>query len=130
MRRLWIEIVADDGTTTRYENVSSITPKVVYDYYYDVQTMDGKRHRKVKGKRTNYDVVFFNKGHEEYIQLKKYLRSKEVVKLNLPYGEYSYIQGDFLCTVSGDIISGKTVDGKMYSTGLSVSFERIDYDAH
>lgn len=130
MRRLWIEIVANDGTTTRYENVSSITPNVVYDYYYDVQTMDGKKHRKVKGKRTNYDVVFFNNDYEKYDELKSILRSKEVITLNFPYGTFSYVQGEFLCTVLGDNIIGKTVDNKMYVTGLSVTFERIGYDVH
>lgn len=130
MRRLWIDIVETDGTATRYENISSITPNVVYDYYYDVQTMDGKKHRKVKGKRTNYDIVFFNDGYEKYDQLRAALRAKEIIKLNIPYGSASYIQAEFLCTVLGENIIGKAIDGRMYSTGLSVFLERVDYDTY
>ena len=32
-----------------YENVGTIKPSVAYEYYYDVVTMDGRRHRDIKG---------------------------------------------------------------------------------
>ena len=125
MRGLWIEI--DD---TEYKNVSEIVPSIVYDDYYKVKTMDGKVHRDIKGKRTNYTVVFYNKNYEEYDNLKRYLRGKKTVKLGVPYGRLSYIEGEFLVTIVGDVPVGKTVDGYMYHTGLEVIFERVDYDAH
>lgn len=125
MSKLWITI--DD---TKYENVSKITPSVVYDYYYDVQTMDGKKHRDVKGKRTNFDVVFFNGGLTEYEDLRRYLRSNTTVTLKVPYGASTFITGEFYVTVLGDTPKGKMITGSMYHTGLEVTFERVDYDAH
>lgn len=125
MRGLWIEI---DGT--EYPNVSEIVPSIVYDDYYKVKTMDGKVHRDTKGKRTNYTVIFYNENYQKYDNLKRYLRSKKTVKLGVPYGSSSYIEGEFLVTIVGDIPVGKTVDGFMYHTGLKVILERVDYDAH
>ena len=125
MSKLWIEI-----DNTRYENVSKITPSVVYDYYYNVQTMDGKKHRDVKGKRTNYDVVFFNNNLTEYEDIRRYLRSKETVMLKIPYGATTYVEGEFYITILGDTPKGKMITGSMYHTGLEVTFERVDYDAH
>lgn len=125
MSKLWITV---DGT--KYENVSKITPSVVYDYYYDVQTMDGTKHRKVKGKRTNFDIVFFNNDLTKYEDLRRYLRNNEKVSLGVPYGSSSFLTGTYFVTVLGDTPRGKMVIDKMYHTGLKVTFERVDYDNH
>ncbi len=125
MKNLWLNI-----DNTKYENVSEIVPSVVYDYYYDVKTMDGKTHRDIKGKRTNFKVVFFNNNLDQYDELKRYLRANKTVTLRVPYGKVSYIEGEFFVTISGDNIVGKTIDGYMYHTGIEVLFERVDYDAH
>jgi hypothetical protein len=97
--------------------------------------MDGKKHRDVKGKRTNYDVVFFNSNMSEYYSLKRYLRQNKTVNLKVPYGysdsgNTTYIEGEFFVTVHGDIPKGQMINGNTYHTGLEVTFERVDYDAH
>ena len=111
-----------------YDNVSSVTPSPVYDFYYDVKTMDGKRHRDIKGKRTNYDVVFFNKDCIEYDSLKKLLFSSKSVTLEIPNGATSKITGEYLVIVSGDDLKGKLWSGDYYNTALSVKFEKVGYD--
>lgn len=111
-----------------YDNVSSVTPSPVYDFYYDVKTMDGKRHRDIKGKRTNYDVVFFNKDCIEYDSLKKLLFSSKSVTLEIPNGAESTIIGEYLVYVDGDNLKGRLWNGEYYNTGLSVKFEKVGYD--
>lgn len=111
-----------------YDNVSSVTPSPIYDFYYDVKTMDGKRHRDTKGKRTNYDVVFFNKDCIEYDSLKKLLFSSKSVTLEIPNGATSKITGEYLVIVNGDDLKGKLWSGDYYNTALSVKFEKVGYD--
>lgn len=111
-----------------YNNISSVTPEPIYDFYYDVQTMDGKRHRDIKGKRTNYDIVFYNKGSTEYDSLKQLLFSSQSVTLEVPNSATSTISGEYLVTVNGDNLKGKLWSGEYYNTGLSVSFEKVGYD--
>lgn len=112
-----------------YSNIASVSPSVEYDFYYDVQTMDGKRHRDTKGKRTNYDVVFYNGNFAQYDALKAFLLSAEAVTLEIPNGETSVITGDFLVTVNADNLKGKLWNGAYYNTALSVTFEKVGYDA-
>lgn len=111
-----------------YTNIASCSPSVVYDYYYDVQTMDGKRHRDIKGKRTNYDIVFYNKNYVEYDALKRLLMTSNSVTLEVPNGAESNISGEYLCVVKGDDLKGKLWSGEYYNTGLSVEFEKVGYD--
>lgn len=112
-----------------YRNIASVEPSVEYDLYYDVQTMDGRRHRDTKGKRTNYDVVFYNGNFAQYDALKAFLLSAETVTLEVPNGETSVISGEYLVTVDSDILKGKLWSGVYYNTALSVKFERVGYDA-
>lgn len=112
-----------------YTNIASCEPNVEYDFYYDVQTMDGKRHRNIKGKRTNYEVVFYNKGSAEYDTLKQLLFSSQSVILEVPNGAESMINGEYLVIVNGDNLKGKLWSGEYYNTGLSVTFEKVEYDA-
>ena len=111
-----------------YTNIASCEPDVEYDFYYDVQTMDGKRHRDIKGKRTNYDVVFYNKGSAEYDGLKQLLFTSKSVILEVPNGAESTISGEYLVIVNGDNLKGKLWSGEYYNTGLSVTFEKVGYD--
>lgn len=111
-----------------YSNVSSVSPSVEYDFYYDVKTMDGKIHRAIKGKRTNFDVLFFNGNFEQYDQLKKMLLAKGTVRLEAPDSYSGTISGDYLVTVSNDELKGKLWVGGYYNTALSVFFERVGYD--
>lgn len=111
-----------------YTNIASCTPAPIYDFYYDVQTMDGKRHRDIKGKRTNYEVVFYNKGSAEYDGLKQLLFGAKSVILEVPNGAESTINGEYLVIVNGDNLKGKLWSGEYYNTGLSVTFEKVGYD--
>ena len=111
-----------------YTNVSSVEPIPEYDFYYSVKTMDGKLHRSVKGKRTNYDVVFFNINFEQYDALKRMLFSEQVVDLEIPNGADSVISGKFFPVVNGDSLKGRLWSGKYYNTALSVTFEKVGYD--
>ena len=111
-----------------YTNLASCKPNHIYDFYYDVQTMDGKRHRDVKGKRTNYDIVFYNKDGIEYDTLKQLLFSSQSVILEVPNSATNTISGEYLVTVNGDNLKGKLWSGEYYNTGLSVTFEKVGYD--
>lgn len=111
-----------------YTNIASCTPSPVYEFYYDIQTMDGQRHRDIKGKRTNYDVVFYNKGSTEYDGLKQLLFASKSVILEVPNGAESTIIGEYLVIVNGDNLKGKLWSGEYYNTGLSVTFEKVGYD--
>lgn len=111
-----------------YTNVSTAEPSVEYDFYYDVKTMDGKIHRSIKGKRTNYDILFFNINFEEYDSLKRMLLAADMVELSVPDGADSYKTGTYLVTVSNDELKGKLWNGKYYNTALSVFFEKVGYD--
>lgn len=111
-----------------YTNISSCSPDPEYDFYYNVQTMDGKIHRDIKGKRTNYKVVFYNKDYQEYDSLKRLLMTSKSVILEVPNGAESTISGEYLCEVKGDDLKGKLWSGEYYNTGLSVDFEKVGYD--
>lgn len=111
-----------------YTNIASCTPSPTYDYYYDVKTMDGKRHRDIKGKRTNYSVTFYNKNYAEYDELKQLLFTAKSVILEVPNGAESSVIGEYLVVVKGDELKGKLWSGEYYNTGMSVTFEKVLYD--
>lgn len=111
-----------------YENVGTIKPSVVYEYYYDVVTMDGRRHRDIKGKRTNYDVTFFNNDFVAYDALKTLLMTADSVLLEVPDSNTGTNTGEYTVTVTGDDIKGVLYDGSYYSTALSVTFGRVTCD--
>lgn len=111
-----------------YENVASCEPEVEYDYYYDITTMDGKRHRDIKGKRTNYEIEFYNNDFSVYDALKRTLLSANTVVLEIPNGLESTISGEYMVEVKGDEVRGKMWNGKYYNTALAVFFERVGYD--
>lgn len=111
-----------------YKNVSSVTPSIEYDYYHDVKTMDGVRHREVKGKKTNYTIVFFNSNFEEYDNLKSMLQTSETVSLTVPTGTEETKTDEYYVTVTGNTLKGIILDGKFYTTGLTASFEKVGYD--
>ena len=111
-----------------YTNIASCEPDVQYDFHYDVQTMDGKKHRSIKGKRTDYNIVFYNKDSTEYDMLKTLLFTSKSIILEVPNGAESTISGEYLVIVNGDNLKGKLWNGEYYNTGLSVTFEKVLYD--
>lgn len=112
-----------------YTNISYADPSVKYDFYYEVKTMDGKMHRSIKGKRTNYNISFFNNNIEVYESLKSVLLSADTVELSVPSGEGDYQTDLYFVTVSHDTLKGKMWNGQYYNTRLLVSFEKVGYDS-
>jgi hypothetical protein len=119
-------VVKIDGV--QFNNVGSLTPSVEYDYYYQVKTMDGKIHQKLKGKRTNYSATFYNNNFEKYDLLKKLLFSKQNVILEVPIGSNEWKSAEYLAEIDGDNLKGKLWDENYYFSGLSVKFSKVGYD--
>jgi hypothetical protein len=111
-----------------YNNVSSITPSVEYEYYYEVRTMDGKNHRSIKGSRTNYNIVFVNADYEEYAKLKRMLYLAETVRLAVENENNEKIQAEYHVIFEGDTYKGKTFGDQNYYTLLNVGFRRVGFD--
>lgn len=111
-----------------FSNVSSVESEIEYDYHHDVATMDGKIHRSLKGKRTNYTIEFGNKDFSEYDALKNILLSNTEVQLEVPNSYNGYQKGLYFANVEGDILVGKLMTGGYYNTGLTVFFEKVGYD--
>jgi hypothetical protein len=112
-----------------YDNVSSITPSVEYEYYYEVQTMDGKIHRKIKGSRTNYSIVFFNVDYKQYSRLKRMLYLAETVSLAVENENGYNIEAEYYVYFEGDTYKGKTYEEENYYTLLTVNFKRVDFES-
>lgn len=129
MKGLSVEIVfPENGMPEKFSNISSITPKVVYDYVYKVQTMDGKFHQFIKGIRTNYEIVFFNSNIDEFDYLLKNFKREQTVALRIPLTTDTFDAAKFHANIVSYIPKGKTLNQKFYNTGLTVFFERVDYD--
>lgn len=111
-----------------YSNVSSVDPEIEYDFYHDVKTMDGRIHRSLKGKRTNFAIVFFNGNFQEYDDLKSFLLSQDQVNLDVPDSYGGYKSGLYFVTVENDELKGRLMTGGYYNTALSVFFEKVGYD--
>lgn len=128
MTGLWVGFVSNNGTETRYENVSKITPSVVYDYNYNVKTMDGRPHREIKGFRVNYEVVFFNNDLDKFDELIKFVANNKIATVKFPTTSRGFIKEEYIITVNGFLQKGKTLTGRNYRNGLVVTFERTGYD--
>lgn len=112
------------------KSVASISPDLVVDDLYNVQTLDGKIHRKIKGKRTNYDLVFFNNLSSDnlFYTLIDLFSSGEIVTLTVPKNRYETETADFHPDITSYNAKGYLNDGTFYHNGLAVSFERVGYD--
>lgn len=112
-----------------YTNVSSITPEISYDYFYTVKTMDGKTHKRPKGKKTNYTIVFFNVNSSDYERLEKIAAAGGTVILKTPTGAEKYSTAEYFVSIRGNKVKGELSNGKNYLTGLTLLFEAVVYDA-
>jgi hypothetical protein len=108
--------------------VAPFKPKVETDYDYDVQTMDGVVHRKTKGVKTNYDLVFFNNLDDSFYEILKLFKKGEKVTLTIPCDRYNTETAEFLPTITDYNAQGQLNDGTFYYNGLAVSFERVAYE--
>ena len=111
-----------------YKNIATVDPFVEYDYYYSVKTMDGKLHREIKGKRTNYTIMFFNQNFEEYDNLKSLLKQGEIIHLEIPENSSKSVVGDYYPILNGDNLKGILWNGIPYHTAMTVTFEKVGYD--
>jgi hypothetical protein len=111
-----------------YRNVANITPEVVTDYYYDVITLDGKLHVKKKGKRTNYNVVFYNDLSGNFYKLMQTLSGDTQVLLSVPINDTDFEESLYAPQIIDFALGGYLGNGKFYHNGLEVSFKKVDYD--
>lgn len=109
-------------------SVASLSPDVETDYLYDVQTMDGVIHRKTKGVKTHYDLVFFNNLDGTFYDILKLCKKGEKVTLSVPIDRYNTETAEFLPEITNYNARGVLNDGTFYHNGLAVSFERVAYD--
>lgn len=110
-----------------YTCVSSVSPNIGVDYKYNVVTLNGKRHRKVKGTKTSYSIVFFNDLQGGFAELKRILTESDTVTLSVPTtdGEFS---GEYYPTIKKYNAKGFLENGTFFEDGLSVDFEKVEYD--
>lgn len=119
---------ADENGERFFDNISRIIPDRQYDYYYNVKTMDGKVHKKAKGKRTNYTVVFYN-DLNAYDDLKSYFERTHETTAYFPAGNLGITDPcRYYVSIIGEKLIGRTVDNRVYYSGLEVLFEKVDYD--
>lgn len=110
-----------------YRCVSTLTPKIEAEYYYDETTLDGKRHRKIKGKKTNYEIVFFNDLSDSYEELLEVLNGENIVTLAVPRTNGEDV-AEFYPDIESYKAKGFLNNGKFFENGLKVSFNKVDYD--
>lgn len=110
-----------------YTCVSTLTPKIEAEYYYDETTLDGKRHRKPKGKKTNYEIVFFNDLSGSYEKLLEFLNGENIVTLAVPRTNGEDI-AEFYPDIVNYKVKGFLNNGKFFENGLKVSFDRVDFN--
>lgn len=111
-----------------YRNVANLTPEVITDYYYDVITLDGKLHAKKKGKRTNYNVIFYNDLSGSFYDLMDMLSGDAQVLLSVPINETDFEESLYVPKIIDFIPGGYLGNGKFYHNGLEVLFKKVDYE--
>ena len=110
-----------------YGCVSTLTPKIDTEYYYDETTIDGKRHRKLKGIKTNYSIVFYNDLSGSYEELLEVLNGENIVTLAVPRTNGEDV-AEFYPDIESYKAKGFLNNGQFFENGLKVSFDRVDYN--
>lgn len=110
-----------------YRCVSTLTPVIETEYDYDVITLDGKRHRKFKGTKTNYNIVFYNDLSGSFYDLKNTLTGNNTVELTVPIdnGEKTSV---YYPEITNYMAKGFLSNGVFFNNGLNVSFDKVGYD--
>lgn len=111
-----------------YRNVANLTPEVITDYYYDVITLDGNLHTKKKGKRTNYNVVFYNDLSGSFYNLMQILSGDTQVSLSVPINDTDFEESLYAPQIISFVPGGYLGNGKFYHNGLEVSFKKVNYE--
>ena len=120
-----LPVVAINGVT--YICVSTLTPEIETEYYYDEVTIDGKRHRKYKGKKTNYKIVFYNDLSGSFETLMDVLSGNNIVELRVHRGNGETFAEHYPKIVSYKV-KGFLNNGKFFENGLKVSFDKVAFD--
>lgn len=110
-----------------YNNVSTLEPEVRTDYAYDVTTLDGKRHRKVEGTKTNYKIVFFNDLSGDFYYLKRLLSESNTVMLTVPVTNTEEETAEYYPQITNYNAKG-ILNGEFFHNLLAVSFDKVNYD--
>lgn len=110
-----------------YKCVSSITPVLETENKYDVITLDGNRHRKFKGIKTSYNIVFYNDLSGDFETLMETLVGSAVVELSIPIGQ-EYFTADYFPQITSYKAKGFLNNGTFYNNGLAVSFDKVKYN--
>ena len=108
--------------------VASLKPETVTDYDYDVQTMDGTIHKKVKGVKTHFNLVFFNNLDGSFYEILKLCKKGKSIELEIPIDRYNTEIADFFPEITDYNAKGRLSDGTFYHNGLAVNFERVNYE--
>lgn len=110
-----------------YTCVSTLTPKIETEYYYDETTRDGRRHRKQKGTKINYSIVFYNDLSGSYEKLLEVLNGENIVILEVPRTNKKDI-AEFFPDIDSYKAKGFLNNGQFFENGLKVSFDRVNYN--
>lgn len=107
--------------------VSTQTPQIETEYYYDETTLDGKRHRKIKGKKTNYKIVFYNDMTSSFYNLMNILSGEYKVTLEVPFNDV-YKFGEYFPEIKSYKAKGFLSNGTFFNDGLNVMFDKVGFD--
>ena len=110
-----------------YDLASTITPYIDIYKKYDETTLDGKRHKKVNGTKTNYRIKFFNDTSGRYYELQRILSTAETVELTVPINATE----EQTAVYYPEIVSFKAkgvLNGEFYHNLLDVRFDKVEYD--
>ena len=118
-----------------YGNVGDIKAERVSEYYYNVRTLDGVLHQKLRYRLKNYTVQFFNLLTPVYDDLKDFIKfnKDEVIECGFPTDNGSinsdtdFVMANYKLTVIDEIDKGY-FKGKYFRNGLTVYFEAVTPD--
>ena len=113
-----------DGVT--YSNVGNIEPEIETEYYYDVTTLNGKHHQKIRYQRTNFSVNFFNLIDGVYSALKAKIKQNRNVALSVGIpaddsNDFDY--DDYYVEITGETFKGYLSNGQ-YKTNLTIKLTK------
>lgn len=111
-----------------YTNVASMTPSVEEQYYFDVTTMDGRTHKKIKGRKTHWTITFYNRLDATYYELRNVLTAGGVVALTVPINGNQTSEAEYYPIIKSEVAKGYTTDGTFYFNGLQIYFEKVRFD--
>lgn len=111
-----------------YTNVAVMTPSTEEANYFDVTTMDGHKHKDLKGRKTHWTITFYNRLDATYYELRDVLKAGGTVTLTVPVDGSATESAEYYPVIQSEVAKGYTMDGTFYFNGLQVYFEKVTYD--